>query len=112
MNAQATFKTERGNRYLMALCHHFGRKLDTQQDEESGRIFFPFGQCELRSTAGELTVVVAAGCQSELDRLIEIVTSHLERFAFREDPKLTWAAMPEPMAPTLHKPETSNPTHG
>ena len=112
MNAQATFKTERGNRYLTALCHHFGRKLESMHDGESGWVRFPFGRCELRSKAGELKLFAAADSQPDLDAVIEVVTNHLERFAFREDPKLEWTAKPNGMAPANRKTRNLKPERG
>lgn len=104
MNAQASFITDRGNRYLTALCHHFGRKLETGCEQDSGWVNFPFGRCELRAAPGKLDLRLAAETRSELDRLIGIVTSHLERFAFRENPKLEWIHAPEQAAPASKSP--------
>lgn len=92
MNRHATFQTDCAHRYLVALCRHFGRSLDARQGANSGWVNFPKGRCEFRSDPGALTLTVTAGTAADLDQLTGIVTSHLERFAFREAPELRWQA--------------------
>ncbi|MGI3187413.1 DUF2218 domain-containing protein [Nioella aestuarii] len=94
MNATATFATDRASRYLKALCHHFGRKVEAQCDETSGRVKFPFGRCDLAADADQLTLQVSADDPRRLDQLAQIITRHLERFAFRENPELDWSRTP------------------
>ncbi|KPA20728.1 hypothetical protein shim_29750 [Shimia sp. SK013] len=100
MNARATLETEKGSRYMAALCHHFGRKLETGLDGGSGWINFPFGRCELLATDSTLNLRVAAQTAPELGKLKGVVTSHLERFAFRENPQLEWIGAPQGDGPT------------
>lgn len=93
MDAQTTFNTERAGQYLASLCKHFGHKIPVQYDAQSGRIEFPFGQCRLSADAAGLRLTASAGNQPDLDRTIGVVTSHLERFAFRENPRLDWSSL-------------------
>ena len=90
MNSTASFETDRASRYLKALCHHFGRKVDAKCDDASGWVQFPFGRCELKAVDRTLKLTAFADDQCSLSQVVTIVTSHLERFAFREDPKLEW----------------------
>ncbi|WP_171188039.1 DUF2218 domain-containing protein [Ruegeria sp. HKCCC2117] len=90
MQLHATFFTQRGGRYMAALCHHFGRKVEACCDEDTGWVKFPFGRCDLNQDASGLHVVVSATSQANLDRVVQVVTNHLERFAFRENPELEW----------------------
>lgn len=94
MNRHATFQTDCPHRHLVALCRHFGRSLDAKHGANSGWVNFLNGKCEFRSAPGTLTLTVTAGTAADLDQLTDIVTSHLERFAFREAPELRWQALP------------------
>lgn len=90
MQLHSTFSTQRGGRYLAALCHHFGRKVEVWCDAESGWVKFPFGRCDLNHDASGLYLLVSAKSKADLDRVVQVVTNHLERFAFRENPNLEW----------------------
>lgn len=93
MNSTASFETDRASRYLKALCHHFGRKVEATCDDTSGWVKFPFGRCELKAADQKLVLSASADDQRHLTQVTNIITSHLERFAFREDPKLEWKAV-------------------
>lgn len=90
MNAQTTFKTEQAQRYLGTLCKHFGHKVPVELDGNTGRIDLPFGQCELAANNNALDMKVSADTKADLDKLAQIIASHLERFAFRENPQIEW----------------------
>jgi hypothetical protein len=45
---------------MRQLCKHFGHKVDTSFDDDSGCIQFEFGRCELRAADGELQLTVSA----------------------------------------------------
>lgn len=90
MNKIATFKSDRAGRYMTALCHHFGRKVDTNCEETSGWVQFPFGRCDMVVEDQELMLTAQAEDEDRLEQVVRIVTSHLDRFAFRENPELTW----------------------
>ena len=90
MDTFANFETERASRYLATLCKHFGRKVETQNDATKGWVQFPFGRCDLTASKSRLELRVSAEDQRQLDQVTNIITSHLERFAFRENPTLDW----------------------
>ncbi len=90
MEKHAEFETERAQRYMTALCHHFGRKVPIHLGETSGRIELPFGQCILVAQGGRLALEVSAETAAELDTAVKVISDHLERFAFRENPRLDW----------------------
>lgn len=91
METQATFKTAHADRYLGTLCKHFGHKVPTGHSGGTGWIDFPFGRCDLRASETELRLTVSAKASSEVSKVQHVITSHLERFAFRENPNLDWA---------------------
>lgn len=90
MHATAHFKTEHANRYLITLCQHFASRVEATHDDGTGHVDFPFGDCDLAVGNGGLTLSVTASDKAQLDTLIDVVTRHLERFAFRENPILDW----------------------
>lgn len=90
MKAETTFETPRAGRFLGQMCKHFGHKVPVTFDERSGRIELPFGHAELTASDKGLRMVATAETRTQLDRVIEVMTSHLERFAFRENPDLGW----------------------
>ena len=90
MKAIATFQTEHANRYLATLCKHFSHKVAVTYDDQGGHVDFPFGQCGLMAESGHLTLTATASDAAHLDTVTEVITRHLERFAFRENPRIDW----------------------
>ncbi|MEM6914346.1 MAG: DUF2218 domain-containing protein [Pseudomonadota bacterium] len=90
MKAAATFKTEQGARYLSSLCNHFGRKVKATCTANDASIVFDFGRCDMVAHEGMLELIAQAPDQQGLDTVVEVMTRHLERFAFRENPHLEW----------------------
>ena len=91
MKASTFFATAHAERYLGTLCKHFGHKVPVTHEPGSGRIELPFGQCDLRADDAGLGLTALASDRPTLDKTIQIISSHLDRFAFRENPELTWA---------------------
>ncbi len=92
MNTSATtsIHTEKASGYLQQICKHFGHKIPVEFDANSGRITFDFGTAELSAAQSVLGMTARADSQDDLERLKNVLTSHLERFAFREDLNITW----------------------
>jgi len=93
MDRYASFETENGSRYLLTLCKHFGRRSPVRFDAQTGFIELPFSSCALKVSGSRLNLSVSAETKPDLDRATQAVTSHLERFAFRENPDLKWNPM-------------------
>lgn len=90
MISKATFESDKASRYLQQLCKHFGRKVEVAFDERQGRVALPMGNCELEAADGSLVMRLSADNAQDIACLEQVVGNHLERFAFREEPKLTW----------------------
>ena len=88
-SSTATISTNRASSYLQQLCKHFGHKVPVEFTPETGRIDLPFGTCELRAEETSLTLTANGGSGS-LERLEQVISDHLARFAFRENIALTW----------------------
>ena len=92
--SNANIPTERASSYLQQLCKHFAHKIDVQFDAQAGLINFPFGSCALAADPERLDLTVSANTQADITKTCRVIASHLERFAFRENPKIEWHAAP------------------
>lgn len=90
LQSNTSFTTEKASQYLQTLCKHFGHKLKTEFTADQGLIEFPFGFCKLIADTTTLNMTGNANTSEDLDRLQTVMTNHLARFAFREEPNLTW----------------------
>lgn len=92
MHSVTHFETDSAHRYLEALCRHFGRKVEVGCSPEMGWAQFSFGRCDMTAEANRLEITVTAEDADGLDLVMDVVTRHLERYAFRENPRLDWRA--------------------
>ncbi|MEO0386175.1 MAG: DUF2218 domain-containing protein [Pseudomonadota bacterium] len=98
MQSSAQFETTQARRFLEALCMHFGEKVEARCSASKGWVRFPFGRCDMRARSDRLEMVASAENADALDQIEQIVTSHLERYAFRENPRLNWQSVAAPQA--------------
>lgn len=89
-----TTATEHASRYLQQLCKHFGHKMQVTFDERAGEITFPFGHCAMAANDGQLRITLTARDHDSMERLTQVVVSHLVRFAFREELTFAWTPAP------------------
>jgi hypothetical protein len=90
LSSHADVHTEMASRYLQQLCKHFGHKIPAEFTPEEGTIRFPFGTCALKATGDVLALDVSAATAEDLERMRGVIGSHLERFAFRDTPTISW----------------------
>ncbi|MBJ3774999.1 DUF2218 domain-containing protein [Acuticoccus mangrovi] len=91
MQAVATMITPKAERYAAQLCKHFAHKVEARYEDGEGQVAFPFGRCTMRVAGEALTLVGEADSVDDLAHLEEVVGTHLERFAFREEPRIMWS---------------------
>lgn len=89
--SEARVATAMAQRYLTQLCKHFQHKLPVTLAEGRGQIGFSGGVCSLEVEDGALVMRLAAEDAAALERLEEVVSRHLARFAFREPPEVRWS---------------------
>ena len=82
-------RTEHASLYLKKLCRHFSHKVDTEFDDQNGIIRFPFGTCDLSADDQALHLHCQAAGE-DLEKLREVIDSHLVRFASKETLSLRW----------------------
>lgn len=91
LSAEARVETSlAASRYLGQLCKHFGHKVPAAVEGDHGWIAFDFGRCHLAASEDELSLHNSAATADGLARLEQVIASHLERFAFREQLAITW----------------------
>ncbi|TXH39164.1 MAG: DUF2218 domain-containing protein [Rhodospirillaceae bacterium] len=88
--SEARIATGSATRYLGQLCKHFGHKVPAALEGDHGWIAFDFGRCHLAASDSELSLHNASATAEDLQRLEQVIASHLERFAFREKLQITW----------------------
>ena len=89
--ATANIPTAKASGYLQQLCKHFGHKAKVDFDPKTGWIEFAFGRSDMTAEPEALTITAAAENADDLEKLKMVMSSHLERFAFREDLEISWS---------------------
>ena len=89
--ATATVATEAPARYAKQLASHLGRRCEVVEEADGVRIVFGDGDCLVQPGDGVLDLRVSAPSQPEVDRLTEVVGSHLERFGQRNELQVSWS---------------------
>lgn len=82
--SRATVPTPDAARYLKRLCNHFAHKLPVELTEDRGVLSFDFGTCRLQATPEALLMEAESADAQGLERLQNVVVSHLDRFAWKE----------------------------
>ena len=83
----ARVPTGSASRYLQQLAKHWSHKMEVSFTAEEGRIAFPGGSVlEMKADSDTLDVVLTVPDGDDVERMRDVVSSHLDRFAFREAP--------------------------
>lgn len=88
--AEARIETEKASKYLKWLCGHFRIKTQAEYDDTHGTVQFVFGNCEMRAQPSQLYMRVETPTLEDLATAKEVVGGHLERFAHKDDVRVTW----------------------
>ena len=91
----ARVPTQSASKYLQQLAKHWSHKMEVTMSEEEGRISFPNGAVlEMRADSDTLDVALTVPDGGDVERMRDVVSSHLDRFAFREAPlTFDWVAV-------------------
>ena len=84
--ATAAVPKANGSRYMQQLCKHWSHKFEVTFDAAQGRVTFPEATVIMTVEPEALAVVLDADDAGVLERMKDVVASHLDRFAFREAP--------------------------
>lgn len=92
-SSTARVATARPERFGKQLASHFSRKIEARWEDGRGQITFPeesgWGQVEMIAGDGVLLLQLEAK-EERLDRLEEIIGSHLVRFGARDELIVEW----------------------
>ncbi|QCI66069.1 DUF2218 domain-containing protein [Phreatobacter stygius] len=91
LQSRAVISTPNASRILQQLCKHWAHKFETGFTTTAGRIMLPLGETRLAADAEALTIDLAAEDADKLSGLRDVVTRHVERFAFRETLDFVWS---------------------
>ncbi|MFT3937653.1 DUF2218 domain-containing protein [Rhodopseudomonas sp.] len=86
----ASVPTAHASRYLQQLCKHWAHKFETEFDSTRGRISLPLGEARLTATPDALVIDLTATDAANMTTFQQVVISHIERFAFREQLRFVW----------------------
>jgi uncharacterized protein len=89
--SETVVQTDKPSPYLKQLCKHFGHRVEVSFDDDRGSIAFEFGTCELERTDAGLLLRSRAGTEEDLQRVKQVVGSHLARFGRRDELQVAWA---------------------
>ena len=83
----ARLPTGSASRYLQQLAKHWSHKMTVAFTSEEATIDFPNGaRLAMTAAAKALDIVLTVPEDGDAARMREVVSSHLDRFAFREAP--------------------------
>jgi hypothetical protein len=83
----ARVPTRSASRYLQQLAKHWSHKMEVSFSEQEGTIAFPNGShLAMRADSDTLDLALTVPGGEDVARMREVVSSHIDRFAFREGP--------------------------
>jgi hypothetical protein len=84
--------TDQPARYVKQLVSHLGHKRSTRLDDDGvGIVDFDTGRCTLTAEPGGIVLAASAADAETLERIVDVVTRHLERFGTREELRVIWS---------------------
>ncbi len=80
---------EKATRYVHNLVKHWGHKMPTSFDKESGIGVFPFDEHDnavMTAMENGIAITLTTGGEMRNVELRRVIEKHIDRFAFREAP--------------------------
>lgn len=96
VTATASVATPTPERYAKQLAGHLGRRLEVREEPDGLRLMFAAGagnssgDCLIRPLDGTLELSAGAAEPGDLERITQVVGSHLERFGQRNELLVVW----------------------
>jgi hypothetical protein len=100
VTATASVATPTPERYAKQLAAHLGRRLEVREEADGLRLVFgagegtddgaSIGDCLLRPQEAALELCASAADAAGLERITQVVGSHLERFGQRNELVVVW----------------------
>ncbi|MGX5358076.1 DUF2218 domain-containing protein [Kocuria sp. KH4] len=89
--AHATVATGSAARYAKQLASHLGRKAEIRDEADGPRVVLAVGSCLLLAGDRALELRARSATPDGLERVQQVVGSHLERFGQREGLSVAWS---------------------
>jgi uncharacterized protein len=90
LTATAVVFTEAPARYAKQLASHLGRRAEVREETDGTRIVLGDASCLLQSRPGSLELSATADNSEALERVMDVVGRHLERFGQRNELHVDW----------------------
>jgi len=90
LTASAVVKTATPQRFAKQLASHLGRRSEVLEEPGGTRLKLAGGECLLRPEGESLELLASAPSAADLDRVTQVVGSHLERFGQRNELRVEW----------------------
>ena len=88
--ASAVVATQKGSRYMKALCNHFDRKAEATYSDTTGHVKFAFGEADFEVNDSAIHIEVRAESGEMLERTKYVVGDHLVRFGQKDELEVEW----------------------
>ena len=88
--AHAAVVTDAPARYAKQLASHLGRRAEVRDEADGTRLVLGSSSCLLVAADGVLELRAEAETAEDLDRVTDVVGSHLERFGQRNELVVAW----------------------
>jgi len=82
----ATVKTTNGLKYMKQLCKHWSHRFTTKLNGDRGSADLPNGKVSFTASTETLHISIALNDETAKSKMQDVVSEHLNRFAFREAP--------------------------
>ena len=86
----ATVSTTHASRYLQQLCKHWAHKFTVEFTPESGRIDLGENRVVMLNASEQNLTATIEAPEATLEQMENVVSSHIVRFAFREELIFNW----------------------
>ncbi|MFI3904250.1 DUF2218 domain-containing protein [Ochrobactrum sp. S1502_03] len=86
----ATVSTTHASRYLQQLCKHWAHKFTVEFTPESGRIDLGENRVVMLNASEQNLTATIEAPEATLEQMENVVSSHIARFAFREELIFNW----------------------
>jgi hypothetical protein len=88
--ATAYVATASADRYAKQLASHLGRRAEVREAADGTVIVLANGECRLVSQPDTLELHASGPTREDLERVMEVVGTHLERFGQRNELTVVW----------------------
>jgi hypothetical protein len=90
LTASAVVATEAPARYAKQLASHLGQRAEIRAEADGTRIVIGDASCLLQSRPGSLEMAAVGDDTESLERVMDVVGRHLERFGKRNELHVEW----------------------